>query len=179
MGGSTVSRRKQSRQVVVGGGGLRVQADAASISTGGLTMGISKGSAQWDGGFKEGKGTMKPAHAPEAAFSVGSRFEGQPSSNPEELIGAALAGCFSMALTLGLEKAGLKPRGIKTSADVRLEKQGEGFAITTIDLTTEALIPGADPAKFQSIAEETKKGCPVSKALGGVKINLTASLKPA
>ncbi|MDP9151991.1 MAG: OsmC family protein [Myxococcota bacterium] len=139
-------------------------------------MGISKASAHWEGGLKAGKGTMKPAHAPEAPFSVGSRFEGQQGSNPEELIGAALAGCFSMALTLALEQAGLTPKSVKTTADVRLDKQGEGFAITSIDLTTQASVPGGDPAKFQGIAEETKKNCPVSKALAGTKIVLTASL---
>ena len=139
-------------------------------------MGISKGSAQWDGGFKSGKGTMKPAHAAEAQFTVASRFEGQPSSNPEELIGAALAGCFSMALTASLEKAGLTPNGVKTSADVKLEKQGDGFGITGIALTSEANVPGIDDAKFQTIAEETKKGCPVSKALAGTTITLKASL---
>jgi osmotically inducible protein OsmC len=139
-------------------------------------MGISKGSAQWDGGIKDGKGVMKPAHAPEAPFSLGSRFEGQPGSNPEELIGAALSGCFSMALTLSLEKAGAKAQSIRTSADVKLDKDGEGFAITTIELTTQASVPGLDAAKFQAIAEDTKKNCPVSKALAGVKISLKASL---
>jgi osmotically inducible protein OsmC len=139
-------------------------------------MGISKGSAQWNGGLKDGKGVMRPAHAAEAPFSLASRFEGQPSSNPEELIGAALAGCFSMALTLSLEKAGLTPKSVKTSADVRLDKQGEGFAITGIELTTEALVPGAEASAFQAIAEETKKNCPVSKALAGTTITLKASL---
>jgi osmotically inducible protein OsmC len=139
-------------------------------------MAISKASAQWEGGFKEGRGTMKPAHAPEAPFSRGSRFEGEPSSNPEELIGAALSGCFSMALTLGLEKAGWKPKTVRTSANVHLERQGDGFAITTIELTSDATVPGADATRFQQIAEETKKGCPVSKALTGVKITLKANL---
>jgi osmotically inducible protein OsmC len=139
-------------------------------------MGISKASAQWTGGFKTGTGTMKPAHAEAASFSVSSRFEGQQGSNPEELIGAALAGCFSMALTVGLEKAGLAPQGVRTEAEVKLEKQGEGFAITGIALTTTATVPGVDDAKFQAIAEETKKGCPVSKALGAVPITLKASL---
>jgi len=139
-------------------------------------MAISKASAQWTGGLKDGKGTMKPAHAAEALFSLGSRFEGQAGSNPEELIGAALSGCFSMALTVALEQAGLKPKSVKSSADVHLDRQGEGFAITSIDLTTEASVPGVDNAKFQAIAEETKKGCPVSKALAGTKINLKASL---
>jgi osmotically inducible protein OsmC len=139
-------------------------------------MGISKGSAQWDGGFKDGKGIMKPAHAPEALFSVSSRFEGQQGSNPEELIGAALAGCFSMALTVGLEKAGHKPANVRTSADVHLEKGAAGFAITGIDLTTQASVPGLDAAAFLAIAEDTKKNCPVSKALAAVPISLKASL---
>ena len=139
-------------------------------------MSISKGNAVWEGGLKDGKGTMKPAHAPEAEFSLGSRFEGLPSSNPEELIGAALSGCFSMALTLSLEKHGLKPKSVRTSADVHLDRDGEGFSITTIELTTEASVPGADDMTFQSIAEQTKKGCPVSKALAGVTIKLKASL---
>jgi osmotically inducible protein OsmC len=139
-------------------------------------MAISKGSAEWTGGLKDGKGTMKPAHGGEAAFSLASRFEGAPSSNPEELIGAALSGCFSMALTVGLEQAGLKPKSVKSSAAVHLDRQGEGFAITSIELTTEASVPGVDPAKFQTIAEETKKGCPVSKALAGTKITLKATL---
>jgi len=139
-------------------------------------MSISKGNAQWDGGFKDGKGSMKPAHAPEALFSAGSRFEGQPGSNPEELIGAALSGCFSMALTVGLEKAGLKPRSVRTSADVQLERGADGFAISAIALTSTADVPGADAAQFQKIAEDTKKGCPVSKALTGTQITLTATL---
>jgi len=139
-------------------------------------MGISKASAEWLGGFKDGKGVMKPEHAPEATFSAGSRFEGQPSSNPEEMIGAALAGCFSMALTVGLEKAGLKPTGVKTSADVKLEKVGDAFSITGIELTTQASVPDVDDARFQAIAEATKKGCPVSKALAGTTISLKASL---
>ncbi len=139
-------------------------------------MGISKATATWDGGLKDGKGTMKPAHGAEETFTLGSRFEGQPKTNPEEMIGAALAGCFSMALTVGLETAGLKPVGVKTSADVKLEKVGDGFAITGIELSTEATVPGLDDAKFQAIADATKKGCPVSKALAGTTITLKAKL---
>ena len=142
-------------------------------------MAISKASASWQGGFKDGKGTMKGAHAPEAAFTAGTRFEGQPGSNPEELIGAALAGCYSMALTLSLEKAGFQPKRIDTSADVKLERLESGFTITTIDLVTKAVVPGADAAKFQQVAEETKKGCPVSKVLAAAKINLKASVSEA
>ena len=139
-------------------------------------MAISKATAQWTGGLKDGKGVMKPAHAPEALFSLASRFEGAPSSNPEELIGAALAGCFSMALTVALETAGLKPQSVRSSTTVHLDKDGPGFSISGIELSTEASVPGLDPAKFQQIAEETKKGCPVSKALAGTKITLTAKL---
>jgi osmotically inducible protein OsmC len=141
-------------------------------------MSISKATATWQGGFKDGKGTMKGAHAPEVEFTAGTRFEGQPGSNPEELIGAALAGCYSMALTLGLEKAGMKPARIDTSADVKLERLETGFTITDIDLVTKAVVPGAnvDDGKFQQIAEETKKGCPVSKVLAATKIGLKATV---
>jgi lipoyl-dependent peroxiredoxin len=139
-------------------------------------MSISKASASWKGGFKDGKGTMKGAHAPEAAFSAGTRFEGQPGSNPEELIGAALAGCYSMALTLGLEKAGLTPTSVDSTADVTLERLESGFTITGIALVTKAVVPGADAAKFQEVAEATKKGCPVSKVLAATKISLTATV---
>jgi osmotically inducible protein OsmC len=141
-------------------------------------MGISKASAQWDGNLKSGKGAMKPAHAPEALFSMGSRFEGQQGSNPEELLGAALSGCFSMALSLGLEKAGATPKSIHTSAEVKLEMVGGGFSITAIALTTEVEAAGIDDAKFQEVAAETKKACPVSKALAGVgSITLAATLR--
>jgi osmotically inducible protein OsmC len=139
-------------------------------------MGISKGSARWEGGLKDGKGVMTPEHAPEAVYSAGSRFEGQRGSSPEELIGAALAGCFSMALTVGLETAGLHPKSVRTSAGVRLERDGGGFSITAIELTSEASVPGANNEQFQKIAEETKKGCPVSKALTGTRITLKATL---
>ena len=136
----------------------------------------SKASAQWSGTIKAGKGAMKPAHASEVGFSLGSRFEGQPHSNPEELIGAALAGCFSMALTLALEQAGATPKQVQTHADVLLEKQGEGFAITSITLECTASASGIDNNKFQSVADATKKGCPVSKALTGTKVILNAKL---
>lgn len=140
-------------------------------------MGISKATGQWEGGLKGGKGSMKPAHAEAVSFSLGSRFEGQPASNPEEMVGAALAGCFSMALTAALERGGFSPKSVHTSADVKLDKQENGFAITGIALTTEADVSGLDDAKFQALAEDTKKGCPVSKALAGTSITLKASLK--
>jgi osmotically inducible protein OsmC len=139
-------------------------------------MGISKATAQWDGTVKNGKGLMKPAHGSEIAFTLGTRFEGQPGSNPEEVIGAALAGCFSMALSVGLEKAGAPPKTIRTSANVKLDRDGDGFTITEIDLITEVDAP-LDDAKLQLVAEATKKACPVSKALAGVgKITLSATL---
>lgn len=140
-------------------------------------MGISKASAQWVGGLKDGKGTMTPAHAAEIPFSVGSRFEGQPASNPEELIGAALAGCFSMALTAALERGGYKPKSIKTLADVKLERQGEAFTITQIDLSCDASVPGIEAQRFDETAQATKKACPVSKALAGTTITLKATLQ--
>jgi osmotically inducible protein OsmC len=140
-------------------------------------MSVSKATARWEGSLKEGRGSMKPAHGNDTAFSLGTRFAGEQGSNPEELIGAALAGCFSMALAANLGKAGLNPQSIDTSADVSLDKDGEGFTITNIRLTTKARVPNADAAKFQSIAEETKKTCPVSKALAGPKISLQATLE--
>jgi lipoyl-dependent peroxiredoxin len=139
-------------------------------------MSISNASATWEGSLQKGKGVMKPAHAAEVPFSMGTRFGGVAGSNPEEMIGAALAGCFSMALSVGLGGAGVTPTMIRTSADVKLEKVGDAFAITTIHLQCDANVPGIDADKFQQIAEQTKKGCPVSKALGGVDIRLTAKL---
>jgi osmotically inducible protein OsmC len=139
-------------------------------------MTTSKASARWEGSLRDGRGTMKPAHAGEVAFTLTTRFQGAPGSNPEEMIGAALAGCFSMALSAALGKAGLTPQSIETSADVHLEKEGEGFKIAKIDLNTKASVPGIDAAKFNAIADETKKGCPVSKALAATQINLSAAL---
>lgn len=137
----------------------------------------SNAHAIWEGTLKAGSGTMKPGHAAEIQFSMGTRFEGETGSNPEEVIGAALAGCFSMALSVGLEKAGATPGRIRTSAVVHLERQDEGFAITTIELDTEVEAQGIDNAAFQDVAEETKKGCPVSKALAAVDtITLSARL---
>jgi osmotically inducible protein OsmC len=141
-------------------------------------MAISKATAQWEGTLKAGKGTMKPAHASDVPFSAGTRFEGQAGSNPEEMIGAALAGCFSMALSLGLEQAGATPKSIRTSANVSIERGEGGFSITQIELTTEVEASGIDQNKFQEVANATKKGCPVSKALAAVpSIKLAASLR--
>jgi lipoyl-dependent peroxiredoxin len=133
--------------------------------------------AVWEGGLKDGKGNMKlGSGAWEGAYSFGTRFEETPGTNPEELIGAALAGCFSMALAAGLGRDGHQPQRIATTAKVHLEKQEAGFAITRIELTTEGSVPGIDEAKFREAAEATKSACPVSKALGGVQISVDARL---
>jgi osmotically inducible protein OsmC len=112
----------------------------------------------------------------EGPYSFQSRFESGSGTNPEELIGAAEAGCFSMALSSNLEKAGHPPKSIRTTATVKLEMVGGGPKITTIDLAVEADVPGIDEAKFDEQAELTKKNCPVSVALAGTQINLNAKL---
>jgi lipoyl-dependent peroxiredoxin len=140
-------------------------------------MATRTGSAVWEGTLKSGKGNMKlGSGAFEGQYSFSSRFENGSGTNPEELIGAAEAGCFSMALSVGLEKAGYPPKRISTSASVQLEKVGDAFRITAIDLETDADVPGIDDAKFQEQAEQTKKNCPVSVALSGTQINLRARL---
>jgi lipoyl-dependent peroxiredoxin len=140
-------------------------------------MATRTGSAVWEGTLKQGKGNIKlGSGAFEGPFSFSSRFANGSGTNPEELIGAAEAGCFSMALSLFLEKAGFPPKRISTTANVKLEQVGDAFKITTIDLNTEADVPGIDEAKFQEQAELTKKGCPVSVALSGTQINLSAKL---
>jgi osmotically inducible protein OsmC len=133
--------------------------------------------AEWKGNLREGQGTMKlGSGAFEGRYSFPSRFESGQGTNPEELIGAAHAGCFSMALSAGLSKAGFTPTRIHTTAKVHLEQVGGGFAITKIELATEAQIPGIDNVTFQQQAEAAKKGCPVSKALAGTAVTLTAKL---
>jgi osmotically inducible protein OsmC len=134
--------------------------------------------ARWEGKIQEGKGTMKlGSGAFEGSYSFKSRFEDGPGTNPEELIGAAHAGCFSMALSLLLGKAGYDPKQIETKAKVHIEKAGEGFKITKIDLETEGAVPEMDENEFQQKADEAKKGCPVSQALAGVDITLKAALR--
>ena len=135
-------------------------------------------SAHWQGGIKDGKGTISTESGvlKDSPYGFNTRFEDKPGTNPEELIGAAHAGCFSMALSGGLSKAGIKPVRIHTTARVHLDQQGGGFAITRIELETEAEVPGIDDATFQQHAEGAKKNCPVSKALSAVEITLTARL---
>lgn len=133
--------------------------------------------ATWNGTLKEGKGTMAlGSGAFEGAFSFDTRMGDASGTNPEELIGAALAGCFTMALNAGLEKEGFAANGVKTNAKVHFGKDDKGFAISQIDLKTEADVPNIDEAKFNEIAENTKTGCPVSRALTGTKIVLDAKL---
>ena len=140
-------------------------------------MAKRKASAVWEGTLREGKGTVKlGSGAFEGQYSFASRFEEGTGTNPEELIGAAHAGCFSMALAAGLTKAGLKPTRISTTAQVSLEKVGEGFKITTIELETEAEVPDIDQSAFLDHAESAKQNCPVSQALAGVDIKLNAKL---
>ena len=135
------------------------------------------GSAVWEGTLKEGKGTMKlGSGAYEGPYSFQSRFESGSGTNPEELIGAAEAGCFSMALSSNLEKAGNPAKRISTTANVKLEMVDGVPTITTIDLQVEANVDGMSDQDFQEQAEKTKTGCPVSRALAGTKINLTAKL---
>jgi osmotically inducible protein OsmC len=135
------------------------------------------GTAQWRGGLKDGKGAIstKSGALKDYPYGFASRFEGKPGTNPEELIGAAHAGCFTMALSLILGEAGLTADEMNTQADVTLEKQAEGFAITKVHLTLRAKIPGIDNAKFQELAAKAKAGCPVSKLLKA-DISLDAAL---
>jgi lipoyl-dependent peroxiredoxin len=135
------------------------------------------GSAVWRGGIKDGKGAISTASGSlkEYPYGFSSRFEGKPGANPEELIGAAHAGCFTMALSLILGEAKLTAEQMDTKAEVSLEKVADGFAITSIHLTLKAKIPGATDAQFQDLASKAKAGCPVSKLLN-TKITLEATL---
>jgi osmotically inducible protein OsmC len=140
-----------------------------------------KADAEWNGGIMDGKGTVKlGSGAFEGAYSFQSRFgEDTVATNPEELIAAAHAGCYTMALSGNLGKAGYEPKRIHTTAKVKIEKQGEGFVIPNIDLETEANVDRISDEEFQKIAEETKKTCPVSQVLSGAEISLNATLKKA
>jgi osmotically inducible protein OsmC len=134
--------------------------------------------AEWNGNLIEGSGRLSVGSgAFEGPYSFKSRFEdGQSATNPEELIGAAHAGCFTMALIAQLSRARFTPTRIHTGATVTLEKVGDGFAITRIDLETTAEVPGLDDTAFQRYALDAKQNCPVSKALAGTEIHLLAKL---
>jgi osmotically inducible protein OsmC len=141
-------------------------------------MSTTHGSAVWSGGIKDGKGAIstKSGALKDYPYGFASRFEGKPGTNPEELIGAAHAGCFTMALSLILGEAKLTAERMETRADVTIEKQGDGFAITSVHLTLRAKIPSADDKTFQDCAAKAKAGCPVSKLLN-TKITLDAKLE--
>lgn len=140
-------------------------------------MPTRKATAKWTGGLKSGNGTFRSETGVTANYSFGTRFGDQAGSNPEELLAAAEAACFSMALSAGLEKEGFSPTSVETTAACTVEKVGEGFKITRMELTTTASVPRIDNTKFQSIALATKESCPVSGALkGNVTISLQATL---
>jgi len=134
-------------------------------------------SARWLGTLTEGSGTLRTGKGGyEGNYSFKSRFEEGEGTNPEELIGAAHAGCFSMALSKALADAGFPPTSIETTATVHLDRGDSGFSITRIDLDTTGDVPGIDEATFQSAAAGAKANCPVSRALGAIDITLTAKL---
>jgi osmotically inducible protein OsmC len=144
-----------------------------------MNMIIKKASAVWKGGIKDGGGTISTETGVlrDAPYGFKSRFENGLGTNPEELIAAAHAGCFSMALSLMLGNEGLEPEKIETQAEVTLDNVGEGFDITASHLNVVAKIPGTDQAKFEQIANKAKEGCPVSKLMKA-KITMDARLEP-
>jgi lipoyl-dependent peroxiredoxin len=137
------------------------------------------GSAAWSGAIKTGTGAISTQSGALKDYPYGfaSRFEGKPGTNPEELIGAAHAGCFTMALSLMLGEAQLTAERMETKAEVTLEKVADGFSISAVHLTLQAKIPGADQATFEALTSKAKAGCPVSKLLNA-KITLDATLLP-
>ena len=140
-----------------------------------------KASVHWEGGGKSGKGTISTdtGALKDHPYGAAARFEGdRKGTNPEEIVGAAHAACFTMAFAFACEKAGLTPASIDTTAKVRLSKQGEGFLIDRIALAMDAKVPGIDDAKFQELAQGAKQNCPLSKALAAVpEITLEAKLR--
>ena len=140
-------------------------------------MVVRTSAAEWHGRVPDGSGSVSlGSGAFDGPYSFGSRFEEEAGTNPEELLGAAHASCFTMALSLMLTKAGYTPGRIATVAKVHIDRIEEGFAITRIDLVTEAKVPGIDAAAFSVHAQAAKRDCPVSKALAGVDIGLDARL---
>lgn len=136
-------------------------------------MAVRKGSAEWKGNLKDGKGTLSSERGAlnNIPYNFTSRFEdGKDTTNPEEILGAAHAACFSMALASNLSKEGFTVKSIKTVDDVHLEKLENGFTITKIVINTEGSVEGVDDATFQKIAEATKEGCPVSRAISAEKV---------
>ena len=141
-------------------------------------MVVRTSTAEWHGRVQDGGGCVSlGSGAFEGPYSFGSRFEEEPGTNPEELIAAAHASCFSMALSAQLGSANLTPESINTTANLKMEKLEAGWAITTIHLDVRAKVPGSDEATFQKLAENAKSGCPVSKVLNA-KISMNAVLEP-
>ena len=138
---------------------------------------IRTGSAVWQGNLKEGRGVVSTESGVlrESPYSFKSRFESEPATNPEELVAAAHAGCFSMALSGQLQGAGLTAERIETTAKVTLEKVGDGFSVTASHLVVTAKVPGADPGVFSKVADAAKAGCPISRLLNA-KITMEAKL---
>lgn len=137
-----------------------------------------KATAQWKGDLRTGTGTVRlGSGAFEGPYSFTTRFEDAPGTNPEELLGAAHAGCFTMALSAGLTKAGHAPRNLATTATVHLDKVGGGFGITGIDLMTHGEVPGIAETEFRRLAEDAKVNCIVSKALAAVPMTLKVSFQ--
>ena len=140
-------------------------------------MSVRASQAVWEGDLKQGQGTMTVGRGDwQGPYSFASRFEQGPGTNPKELIAAAHAGCFSMALANGLARAGFAPTRIQTTASVHLENTAQGFQITKIDLDAEARVPGIDENTFQQQADAAKRNCPVSKLLAAAEITLNAKL---
>jgi osmotically inducible protein OsmC len=141
-------------------------------------MPIRTASARWEGTFTEGSGTVRTGKGGlEGNYSAKSRFEEGEGTNPEELIGAAHAGCFSMAFSKALTDAGFPPSSVATTASVRLDKTDAGMTVTRIDLDTTGTVPGIDEAQFQKLAEGAKANCPISRLLSpGAEITLAATL---
>ena len=141
-------------------------------------MPIRSASARWQGNLTEGSGTIKTGKGGiQGNYSFKSRFEEGEGTNPEELIGAAHAGCFSMAFSKGLADAGFTPTSVETVAKVHMDKTDAGFSVTRIDLETQGDVPGVDESTFQKIAEDAKANCPISRLLSpGAEITLSAKL---
>lgn len=141
-------------------------------------MAVRQANARWEGSLTEGSGAMAlGSGALDVPYSFGTRFEEEPGTNPEELIGAAHAGCFSMALSGALGKEGHEPESVETRARVHLDKADDGFRISRIELESSARVAGIGDEDFQRIAEAAKQGCPVSQALAAIEITLDARLE--
>lgn len=142
-------------------------------------MPVRKADAVWEGDLQNGSGTMKMGTSYEGPYSAASRFQDGSGTNPDELLAAAHAGCFSMAFSKVLADAGHTPNRIQTTAKVHLDKQENGFAITRVELVTEADVPGIAEDTFKSAAESAKENCPVSKLFKGAEISVDATLAKA